>query len=124
MGNRVYHDGSVSTDGRTTVVDNGDGTSSTVMVPDDGKTNSVVTLRNKQRAADGYLAFHTHPAVIIDTNVRSRDASRTSGVELRVAWTIWARPSSASTGSIIAGASLNDIASSMNETRAGPPQRP
>ncbi|MCX6934512.1 MAG: hypothetical protein NTZ29_17790, partial [Verrucomicrobia bacterium] len=37
---RTYHDGSVSIDARTTVVDNGDGTTSTLSAPNDGKTNT------------------------------------------------------------------------------------
>lgn len=113
--NRIYHDGSVSVDGRSTVVDNGDGTSSTLPVPNDGKTNTWSYASDKQLTADGYMAFHTYSAEIIDTNIRSRDASRTSGVELGVAYDM-GKAFKRFDWSIIAGVSMNDIASSMNDT--------
>jgi hypothetical protein len=113
--NRIYHDGSISIDARTTVVDNGDGTSSTVPVPNDGKTNTWSYASDKQLTADGYLAFHTYSAEITDTNIRSRDANRSSGVELGVAYDM-GKAFKRFDWSIIAGVSMNDIASSMNDT--------
>jgi hypothetical protein len=108
---RVYHDGSVSTDGRTTTVDNGDGTSTTVPVPNDGKTNTWAYASDKQ-LVDGYMTFHTYSASVTDTTIRNQNAERTSGIELAVAYDM-GKVFKRFDWSIIAGVSINDIASSM-----------
>jgi hypothetical protein len=110
---RVYHDGSVSPDSRSSVVDNGDGTSSSVAVPNDGKTNTWSFGSDKQLTSDGYMTFHTYSAEIIDSATRSRDAGRTTGVELGVAYDM-GKAFKRFDWSIIAAVGVNDIASSLN----------
>jgi hypothetical protein len=111
---RAYHDGSVSADTRTTTVDNGDGTSTSAPVPNDGKTNTWAYSADKQ-LVDGYMAFHTYSASITDTTVREQNAGRTSGVELSVAYDM-GKAFKRFDWSIIAGVGLNDIASSTTGT--------
>lgn len=110
--NRVYHDGSVSADARTTQVDNGDGTSTTVPVPNDGKTNTWGYGSDKQ-LVDGYMTFHTYSASITDTSIRAQNAERTSGIELSVGYDM-GKVFKRFDWSIIAGVGLNDISSSMS----------
>jgi hypothetical protein len=114
---RTYHDGSVSIDARTTVVDNGDGTTSTLSAPNDGKTNTWNFISDKQLTADGYMLFRTYSADITDTRIRSRDAGRTSGVELGVAYDM-GKLMNRFDWSIIAAAGVNDIASSLEDAVA------
>lgn len=108
---RLYHDGNVSSDARTTTVDNGDGTSTTVPVPNDGKTNTWAYASDKQ-LVDGYMTFHSYSASVSDTTVRTQDAGRTSGVELSVAYDM-GKVFKRFDWSIIAGVGINDIASTM-----------
>ena len=109
---RAYHDGSVAADTRTTTVDNGDGTSSTISVPNDGKTNTWAYAADKQ-LIDGYMAFHTYSASITDEAIRAQNSGRTSGVELSVAYDM-GKAFKRFDWSIIAGVGLNDIASSLS----------
>ncbi|MBC7367582.1 MAG: hypothetical protein H7343_12375 [Undibacterium sp.] len=109
---RLYHDGSVTADARTTAVDNGDGTSTTIPVPNDGKTNTWAYGSDKQ-LVDGYMTFHTYLAAITDSTIRSQNAGRTSGVELAVAYDM-GKVFKRFDWSIVAGVGINDIASSMN----------
>jgi len=111
---RTYHDGNVSADARSTVVENGDGTTSIVAAPNDGKTNTWRYIADKQLTADGYMLFRTYSADIIDTATRSRDAGRTSGVELGVAYDM-GKVLKRFDWSIVAAVGVNDIAASLND---------
>jgi len=111
---RLYHDGSVSPDGRTTVSDSGDGLSASFPVPNDGKTNTWAYGNDKQLTSDGYMTFHNYSAQIIDATTRSRNAGRSSGVELSVAYDM-GKAFKRFDWSLIAGVSLNDISASMND---------
>ena len=111
---RTYHDGLVSPDARSTVLDNGDGTNSTVAAPNDGKTNTWNYISSKQLTADGYMLYRTYSADIIDTATRSRDAGRTSGVELGVAYDM-GKVLKRFDWSIVAAVGVNDIAASLND---------
>jgi hypothetical protein len=111
---RTYHDGRVSPDARSTVLDNGDGTTSTVAAPNDGRTNTWNYISSKQLTADGYMLFRTYSADIIDTATRSRDAGRTSGVELGVAYEM-GKVFKRFDWSIVAAVGVNDIAASLND---------
>lgn len=111
---RSYHDGSVSPDGRTTVSESSDGLSVSFQVPNDGKTNTWAYSNDKQLTSDGYMTFHNYSAQIIDTSIRSLNAGRSSGLELSVAYDM-GKAFKRFDWSLIAGVSLNDIASSMND---------
>jgi len=111
---RTYHDGRVLPDARSTVVDNGDGTSSSLPAPNDGKTNTWSYISDKQLTAEGFMTFRTYTADIIDSTIRIRDAGRTSGVELGVAYDM-GKVLRRFDWSIIAGVSVNDISSSLND---------
>jgi hypothetical protein len=114
---RTYHDGNVSADARSTVVENGDGTTASIAAPNDGKTNTWSYISDKQLTADGYMLFRTYSADIIDTATRSRDAGRTSGVELGVAYDM-GKVLKRFDWSIVAAVGVNDIAASLNDTVA------
>lgn len=111
---RTYHDGKVSADARSTVVENGDGTTATIAAPNDGKTNTWNYISDKQLTADGYMLFRTYSADIIDTATRSRDAGRTSGVELGVAYDM-GKVLNRFDWSIVAAVGVNDISASLND---------
>lgn len=111
---RTYHDGRVSADARSTVLDNGDGTNATIAAPNDGKTNTWNYISSKQLTADGYMLFRTYSADIIDPATRSRDAGRTSGVELGVAYDM-GKIFKRFDWNIVAAVGVNDIAASLND---------
>src|SRR5476649_2101646 len=56
---RTYHDGTVSPDGRTTLIDNGDGTTTSVPISPDGFTNTWSFTSQTQITSTGDLALHT-----------------------------------------------------------------
>jgi hypothetical protein len=107
-------DGSVAPDARTTVSESSDGQTVSFPVPDDGKTNTWAYSNDKQLTSNGYMSFHNYSAQIIDTNIRSLNAGRSSGLELSVAYDM-GKAFKRFDWSLIAGASLNDIASGMND---------
>ncbi len=111
---RTYHDGAVLADARSTEVDNGDGTTTNVPAPNDGKTDTWRYDSDKQLTADGYMVFHTYSAEILDSATRNRDAGRTSGVELGVAYDM-GKVFKRFDWSIVAAAGVNDISATLND---------
>ncbi len=110
---RSYHDGGVGRDTRTTTVDNGDGTSVSVPVPNDGKTNNWVYSDSRQITTDGLLTFHTYTAQVVDQTIRSKDMAGTVGMELFVTYEmgkLWKRFD----WSIVAGISMNDLGAKVS----------
>lgn len=110
---RSYHDGGVGRDTRTTTSDNGDGTSNSVPVPNDGKTNTWFYTDARQVTSDGLLTFHTYSAQIVDQTVRSKDIAGTVGMELFVTYEmgkLWKRFD----WSIVAGMSVNDLGAKVS----------
>jgi hypothetical protein len=82
---RVYHDGTVGVDQRTTVVDNGDGSSSQVPVNGaDGKTNNYFYDSQSQYTGDGFLQFHLYSATSQDYEF-DKTSKGNAGLEVYVA---------------------------------------
>jgi hypothetical protein len=112
-GVRTYQDGQVIPDARVTSINNGDGTSITIPIAPDGRTNSWSILSDTQVVGDN-VAFHTYTADVLDGGPRSKDAGSTYGIELSVARDIgrhlhlnWA---------FVGGLSINDINSKLTAT--------
>ncbi len=82
---RVYHDGTVSPDQRTTQTDNGDGTASQTLVNGaDGKTNAYTYDAQAQYTGDGFLQYHLYSAVTQD-NEFNQTGKGNAGLEVYVA---------------------------------------
>ncbi len=121
---RNYHNGTVQPDSRTVV--RTDSAGNPVIDPDtgarafdpispDGRTNTWSYIDSSQLTANGYIAFSTYSADVIDTSVREKDSASSAGMDIamhrdmgklfggRVAW------------NLTAGLSINDIASSTQD---------
>jgi hypothetical protein len=82
---RVYHDGTVAPDQRTTATDNGDGTSTQQLVNGaDGKTNAYSYDSQSQYTGDGFLQYHLYSAVTQD-NEFDKTGKGNAGMEVFVA---------------------------------------
>jgi hypothetical protein len=117
---RIYHDGSVQPDSRVVarldssgnpVIDPQSGTPAFDPVAPDGRTNTWNYIDLSQLSAvNGYVAFRTYSADVIDTAMREKKGASASGFDLttsrdmgnvfrtRIAW------------NLTAGMSINDIA--------------
>lgn len=123
---RVYHDGAVHLDTRTTarldssgnpVIDPESGNQVFDPVAPDGRTNSWNYSDNRQRDEfPGYMAFHTYSADITDTAARSQSANSTNGMELAVTRDMGKLFGSKMTWTLTAGMSVNDISAKMSDT--------
>ena len=79
---RLYNDGRVDPDGRTSTIDNGNGTSSSVSVRGDGKTQQWQYATSSQVTTDGYMQFHIYSAQTQDSLSHSVAGKGTLGMEL------------------------------------------
>lgn len=77
--NRVYHDGYVLVDGRTTT----DPAGNTHPV-NDGFTNTWSFTNSEQLTEDGLVTMHTYEATLTDSDLERKKNSLASGVELTV----------------------------------------
>jgi len=78
----TYHDGAVNPDARQISVGDGNGGTSIVTVPSDGKTNSWGYNNASQITSDGNLNMHTYSAAINDSAFHSKNGDSSAGVEL------------------------------------------
>ena len=110
---RVYHDGTVSVDQRTTSTDNGDGTSSQQPVNGaDGKTNNYSYDSQSQYTGDGFLQYHLYSAASED-NEFGQTGKGNAGMEVFVAHDMKVL-SKHWEWKIFGGFSVNDIQSSAS----------
>jgi hypothetical protein len=109
---RTYHDGTVSSDGRTVSVDDGNGGATSVSVPSDGKTNTWSYVNQSQIGPDGNMNFHVYSATISDPTAHNRSGVANNGVEL-VAARDMGSVGKHLTWSITAGFSITDIRSTV-----------
>ena len=81
---RSYHDGSVGADARfaprvdnngNPILDPDSGSQIFDRIAPDGRTNTWSFQNASQLTADGFVAFHSYTADIIDTATRSKDAA-------------------------------------------------
>ena len=105
---RTYHDGTVSPDGRTTVIDNGDGTTTVVPISPDGFTNTWSFTSQTQITSTGDLALHTYYADVVDTGPRSKDGGVSFGMEV-AATRDMGKISAHFEWKLVGGLSINDI---------------
>ncbi len=123
--NRVYHDGSVRTDGRFTprLDDSGNpirdpnGNQLFDPIAADGKTNTWNYIDNRQLVridGDSYMAFHTYSADIVDSAKLEQKALSTAGLDLAVSRDMGKLWGSKLAWTLTAGMSVNDIAANTN----------
>lgn len=80
---RTYYDGRVSPDSRSTTVDNGNGTSTTVPVGSDGKTDTwSYDYASQSTTAPGYIQFHTYSGEVVDNSTFTNRGDGNMGIEL------------------------------------------
>src|SRR5882724_4012120 len=79
---RSYNDGKVGLDARTTMQDNGDGTSTVTPISPDGFTNTWSYGSSSQVTANGDIALHTFFADVVDRGPQGKDGGLTYGVEV------------------------------------------
>jgi hypothetical protein len=70
---RTYHDGAVQPDARTITLDNGDGTTSSAPVANDGKTNTWSYDNTSQLTTSGYMQFNIYSAQTQDSGFHNMD---------------------------------------------------
>jgi hypothetical protein len=109
---RTYHDGTVSPDGRTVSVDDGNGGSTSVSVPSDGKTNTWSYVNQSQIGPDGNMNFHVYSAAISDPTAHNRSGVANNGVELVAAHDM-GNVGKHFAWSLTAGFSITDIRSTV-----------
>ena len=115
---RTYHDGTVQPDTRTGAVDNGNGTTTSVPIAPDGKTNSWSYDDSSQLTSSGFMQFHIYSAQITDNTVHDESGKDNLGLEVSEArdlrdfgkhWSL----------KLFAGFSTNDIqAAAMSPVQA------
>jgi hypothetical protein len=123
---RIYHDGLVNPDTRVTprldssgnpVIDPESNTQIFDPIAPDGRTNSWSYSDNKQRSVlEGYIAFHTYSAEVIDAALRSQTANTTNGLELAVSRDMGKVFGTRMSWTLTAGMSVNDISSTKQDT--------
>jgi hypothetical protein len=114
---RTYHDGTVYPDTRTVVVDDGNGSSSSVPIAPDGKTNTWTYLDTSQVTAAGNIAMNTYTAELTDTSSRTKNTDNSYGFEVLVARDM-GKLASRFEWNLAAGLSLNDLKASLRSTVA------
>lgn len=83
---RVYHDGAVGPDQRSTIVDNGNGQNATNPVSAaDGKTNSWSYTDQSQLTSEGFLQYHIYSDTTTDTGTHDKTGKGNLGMELYTA---------------------------------------
>ncbi len=120
---RSYRDGVVQPDARVVarvdtsgnpIIDPDSGGAISEPIAPDGRTNSWGFLDASQ-GVDGYVAFHTYSAEIVDTGTRNQKANSSAGMDIaahrdmgkvfggRIAW------------DLTAGMSINDLSANTND---------
>ncbi|MBI4621932.1 MAG: hypothetical protein HY736_01770 [Verrucomicrobia bacterium] len=122
---RAYHDGTVRPDARTAarldnsgnpIIDAESGGSVFDPIAPDGKTNTWSYQDARQVAENGFLAFHTYSADVIDTAVRQTDAAGSLGMDLAVLRDMGKLLGPRVTWQLSAGMSVNDISATMADS--------
>lgn len=113
---RVYRDGYVLPDARTTTVPStgnpvqDPSTGAPEPIADDDRTNSwKYESANQLTEQEGFIAFHSYSADIVDATPRNRDAKAIPGLELAANYDMGKILGSRFEWSITAGMSVNDI---------------
>ncbi|MDO8542530.1 MAG: hypothetical protein Q7S40_18980 [Opitutaceae bacterium] len=115
---RTYHDGRVNPDTRVAarldtsgnpIIDPQTGSQVFDPIAADGRTNSWSFSDNAQVTPDGYVAFHTFSADVIDTGSRARASNSTNGLDLSVSRDMGRLFGTRLSWNITAGMSVNDI---------------
>jgi hypothetical protein len=115
---RSYHDGSVGVDGRfaprvdnsgNPVLDPDSGTQIFDPIAPDGRTNTWSFQNASQATEDGFLAFRTYSAEVIDAGTRSKDANSNFGMEVAVSRDMGKLLGTRISWQLIAGMSINDL---------------
>lgn len=115
---RTYQDGIVQVDSR--FMPRFDSSGNPVIDPEteqqafdriapDGRTNSWTYTDSRQLTEDGFVAFHSYTADVIDSATREKKALSTAGFDLAVSRDMGAVFGSRSTWTLTAGMSVNDI---------------
>lgn len=121
---RDYHNGKVQPDARTTsrldssgnlAIDPDTGAQVFDPIPPDGKTNTWSYSDARQITPDGFVAFSTYSADIIDTATRQSTAASTNGMELSVMRDMGKLFGSRFLWNLSAGMSVNDISSDRSD---------
>lgn len=122
--NRAYHDGTVGADARfaprvdtsgNPVLDPDAGSQIFDPIAPDGRTNTWAFQNSSQLTADGFVAFHTYAADIIDTATRQKDSAANFGMELAVSRDMGKLFGSRFTWQLIAGMSINDLSGTTTD---------
>ncbi len=122
--NRTYHDGSVGTDVR--FAPRADNNGNPVLDPDsgsqifdpiapDGRTNTWSFQNSSQITADGFMAFHTYTADVIDAGTRKKEANSNFGMELAVSRDMGKLFGSRASWQLVAGMTLNDLSGTTTD---------
>ncbi len=109
-GQATYHDGYIGVDTRTVTINNGDGTTSTVPVSPDGRTNTWSYAQQSQLTSDNLLNLSIYSAAVPQFDANSRRGGYSAGMELAVSHDMRNLGKKLS-WKIFGGMSLNDISS-------------
>lgn len=120
---RAYHDGTVRPDARTAarldnsgnpVIDAESGGQAFDPIAPDGKTNTWSYQDARQVMDNGFLAFHTYSADVVDTTVRQTDSAASLGMDLAVLRDMGNLLGSRMTWQLSAGMAVNDISATTS----------
>lgn len=121
---RSYHDGGVSADTRITPRLDGNGNPVTDpesggqvfdLIAPDGRTNAWNYGDARQLATDGFVAFHSYSASIVDSAVRDQKSGSTNGMELAVSRDMGKLFGTRATWTVTAGMSVNDLSAKTSD---------
>ena len=121
---RDYHNGKIQPDARTTsrldssgnlATDPDTGKQVFDPIAPDGKTNTWSYSDARQLTPDGFVAFSTYSADIIDTDTRKIAAASTNGMELVVMRDMGKLFGTGLAWNLTAGMSVNDISSQRSD---------
>ncbi len=122
---RTYHDGQVGLDTRVAarldtsgnpIIDPQSGSQVFDPIAPDGRTNSWSYTDARQLTGDGYVAFHTFSAEVVDTGTRSRKSNSTNGLDLTVTRDMGNLFGTKLAWNLTAGMSVNDIAANTTDS--------
>lgn len=123
---RKYHDGTVNPDSRVQprldssgnpLTDPANGAQIFDPIAPDGRTNFWNLSDPRQLTAlEGYVAFHSYSADVVDTTVRTQEGKSSFGMELAMSRDMGRVFNTRMTWVVTAGISLNDLSSSRNDT--------
>jgi hypothetical protein len=107
VGTRIYHDGAVGPDQRTTV----DPAGNTVPITPDGLTNNWNFKSSDQLTDDGLIRMNAYRATVTDSSVHENDPGSALGVELALEREIGSLFGTRLKWGVIAGFSVNQFMS-------------